>query len=96
MFIVTDAALYRFQALAGHVRTIWRETYENIGIPKPGQTQTGSGTTPTLMGRRYVSVTDNSDPMQIVVYKRRRRVEASGGCAASPSSSRARAPPTSR
>jgi hypothetical protein len=75
VFIVTDAALYRFQALAGHVRTIWRETYENVGTRKPGQTQAGSGTTPTLMGRRYVSIADNADPMQIVVYKRRRQVE---------------------
>jgi hypothetical protein len=75
VFIVTDAALYRFEASDGQVRTIWREPYENIGARKPGQTQAGSGTTPTLMGRRYVSITDNSDPMQVVVYKRRRRVE---------------------
>jgi hypothetical protein len=75
VFNVTDAALYRFEASDGQVRTIWREPYENIGARKPGQTQAGSGTTPTLMGRRYVSITDNSDPMQIVVYKRRRRVE---------------------
>jgi hypothetical protein len=75
VFIVTDAALYRFEAEAGEVRTIWRGPYENIGTRKPGQTQAGSGTTPTLMGRRYVAITDNSDPMRIVVYKRRRRVE---------------------
>jgi hypothetical protein len=75
VFIVTDAALSRLEAADGKVRTIWREPYRNIGARKPGQTQAGSGTTPTLMGRRYVSITDNSDPMQIVVYKRRRRVE---------------------
>ena len=75
VFIVSDAALYRFEARGGTPRTMWRHVYENIGSKKPGQTQAGSGTTPTLMGRRYVSITDNADPMRVVVLKRRRRVE---------------------
>jgi hypothetical protein len=52
----------------------WRRTYGNIGITKPGQTQAGSGTTPTLMGSAYVAITDNADPMKILVYRRARSV----------------------
>jgi hypothetical protein len=74
VYIVTDAAMYRFDARRGEPRTTWRRTYENVGTRKPGQTQAGSGTTPTLMGGRYVAVTDNADPMNVVVYKRARRV----------------------
>jgi hypothetical protein len=75
VYIVTDAALYRFEARGGEPRTMWRQPYENVGARKPGQTEAGSGTTPTLMGRRYVSITDNADPMHVIVLKRRRRVE---------------------
>ena len=73
VFIVTDVAMYRFEARAGEPRTIWRRPYENIGVKKPGQTQAGSGATPTLMGRKYVSITDNADPMHVLVFKRGRR-----------------------
>ena len=73
VYIVTDAALYRFQApRRGGVRTIWRRRYPNIGTVKPGQTQAGSGTTPTLMGKRLVAITDNADPMAVRVYRRAR------------------------
>ena len=57
VYIVTDAALYRFQARRGYVRTAWRAPYPNVGVVKPGRTQAGSGTTPTLLGRRYVAIT---------------------------------------
>jgi hypothetical protein len=70
VYIVTDAALYRFQAGRHGVRTIWRAPYPNVGFAKPGQTQAGSGTTPTLLGRRLVAITDNADPMAIRVYQR--------------------------
>jgi hypothetical protein len=48
--------------------------YDNIGIKKPGQFDAGSGTTPTLMGRGYLSITDNADPMQVVVMRRAKRL----------------------
>ena len=73
VFIVTDTALYRFDASRdGTPRQTWRATYPNSGQRKPGQTQAGSGTTPTLMGRHYVAITDNADPMDVVVYRRER------------------------
>jgi hypothetical protein len=75
VFIVTDGAMYRFDAGPdGEPEVTWREPYDNIGTIKPGQTQAGSGTTPTLMGHDYVAITDNADPMDVVVYKRAAQV----------------------
>ncbi len=75
VYIVSDAALYRFEARRGQVKTIWRARYANIGIAKPGQSEKGSGTTPTLMGKGLVSITDNADPMDVLVFKRARKVK---------------------
>jgi hypothetical protein len=75
VYIVSDAALYRFEARPGRVKTIWRARYANIGVAKPGQSEKGSGTTPTLMGKRLVAITDNADPMDVVVFKRARKVK---------------------
>jgi hypothetical protein len=75
VFIVSDAALYRLDAGAGGTPAVtWRETYANTGVVKPGQTEAGSGTTPTLMGRDLVAITDNADPMHVVVLKRAAKV----------------------
>ncbi|MDQ6916124.1 MAG: hypothetical protein M3155_10005, partial [Actinomycetota bacterium] len=77
-YIVTDAAMYRFDAAAdGTPKATWREVYANDHTVKSGQTEMGSGTTPTLMGSDYVSITDNADPMDVVVYKRARSVGGS-------------------
>ena len=70
VFVVSDGALYRFKPRAGAVRTVWRRTYANTGEMKPGQTQAGSGTTPTLIAKRKVAITDNDDPVRVVVYRR--------------------------
>jgi hypothetical protein len=78
VFIVTNTALYRFDAGASDEPEItWREPYDNIGVTKPGQTQPGSGTTPTLMAGGLVAITDNADPMKVIVYKRAKVVEGS-------------------
>ena len=75
MYIAADDALYRMDAAAdGTPRPSWRQTYANSGIKKPGQTQAGSGTTPTVMGKHYVAITDNADPMNVVIVKRAKRV----------------------
>jgi hypothetical protein len=71
VYVVTDAALYRFDAgPAGFPSVTWREGYPNTGEVKPGQTQRGSGTTPSLMGRDLVAITDNADPMHVMVLER--------------------------
>jgi hypothetical protein len=75
VYIVTDKAMYRFDASPSGIVTTWREAYDNIGVKKPGQTQVGSGTTPTVMGPDYVAITDNADPMNVVVYKRGAQVD---------------------
>ncbi|MEK6277249.1 MAG: hypothetical protein AABM29_04465 [Actinomycetota bacterium] len=73
VFMVTDRAMYRFDVgSGGEPKVSWRKGYANTGQIKPGQTQAGSGTTPTLMGRRWVAITDNGDPMAIDVFRRRR------------------------
>jgi hypothetical protein len=71
-YIVTDAALYRFEAGAdGAPVQTWRTTYENDGRMKPGQTELGSGTTPTITSAGYVAITDNADPIDVAVFRRR-------------------------
>jgi hypothetical protein len=78
VYIVTDAALYRFDATsAGAPAVTWREVYPNSGIHKPGQSGPGSGTTPDVMGSQYVAIADNADPMNVVVYKRAKTVTGS-------------------
>ncbi len=74
VFVVSDRALYRLEAHRGRPQVIWRRRYPNDGIQKSGQTSPGSGTTPTLIGRRYVAITDNRDPIRVIVYDRSRRV----------------------
>ncbi|MDX9753486.1 MAG: hypothetical protein RBU29_05965 [bacterium] len=77
VFVVTDHAMYRFDAGAnGEPVITWRESYDRGTQLKPGQYSMGSGTTPTLMGTEYVAITDNAEPqMQVVVYRRAKVVE---------------------
>jgi hypothetical protein len=71
VYIVSDKALYRFGADSkGAPAVSWRVVYPNSGIHKPGQSDAGSGTTPTLMGKGWVAITDNADPMNVDVYRR--------------------------
>ncbi|HEU0024358.1 MAG TPA: hypothetical protein VFQ12_06995, partial [Thermoleophilaceae bacterium] len=58
VYIVSDKAQYRFDSTKrGAPKVTWRARYRNTGQIKPGQVDAGSGTTPTLMGRRYVAIT---------------------------------------
>jgi hypothetical protein len=72
VYIVTDAALYRFHAGPdGTPLRDWRAAYFNDGRSKPGQTEIGSGTTPTVMtSGPWVAITDNNDPIHVNVYNR--------------------------
>jgi len=84
-YVVTDTAMYKFRAGADLTpKIIWRVRYRNIGVQKIGQFNAGSGTTPTLIGPlsghrsstapAYVAITDNADPMDVVVYRTADRV----------------------
>jgi hypothetical protein len=70
VYIVSDKRMYRFTATDdGKPRITWRAGYPNSGIVKPSQVNAGSGTTPTIMTGGYVAITDNADPMDVVVFR---------------------------
>jgi len=70
VYVVSSSRMYRFQAKNGRPRVQWKARYRNSGIVKPGQADAGSGTTPTIMKGGYVAITDNADPMNVVVYRK--------------------------
>ena len=72
VYIVSDHAMYRFYAdEAGLPQVGWREVYDRGTSRKVGTINQGSGTTPTLMGDDYVTITDNADGrINLVVYHR--------------------------
>jgi hypothetical protein len=76
VYVVSDHALYRFDATStGRPRVTWRQRYDRGSTQKPGQLSQGSGTTPTLVGKDLVVITDNADPrMHVISYDRRRGV----------------------
>jgi hypothetical protein len=62
--------MYRFGlARGGRPQIAWRAVYRNDHKQKPGQFDAGTGTTPTVMPGGYVTITDNADPLNIVVYR---------------------------
>ena len=81
-YVVSDKRLYKFRAGKDlEPKAVWKAKYENVGVQKTGQINAGSGTTPTLIGDGgakpdYVAITDNADPMNVVVY---RATDGTGG-----------------
>ena len=76
VYIATNRKLYRFTAgRNGAPKITWQVTYPNSGEHKIGQVDDGTGTTPLVMPGGYVSITDNADPMDIVVYRTRVRLK---------------------
>jgi hypothetical protein len=71
VFVVSDHAMYRFDLGPDGAPVVsWRQPYDRGSMQKPGQLAQGSGTTPALVGRDYVAITDNADPrMDVVVYR---------------------------
>jgi hypothetical protein len=74
VYIVSDKRMYRFGLRRGGPRVVWKVRYRNSGIIKPSQVDAGSGTTPTILPGGYVAITDNADPMNVVVYRTRVRL----------------------
>lgn len=72
VYIVSDHAMYGFTAdQRGKPVVRWREQYDRGSSRRVGTINQGSGTTPTLMGERYVTITDNADGrMNLLVYRR--------------------------
>jgi hypothetical protein len=70
VYIATNRKLYRFEAgRHGAPKITWQVSYRNSYEHKPGQVDDGTGTTPTVMQGGYVNITDNADPMDVVVYR---------------------------
>jgi hypothetical protein len=67
LVVVSEGALYRFELGPGKIVQRFRTEYE-IGVPKPGLLAPGSGTTPTLLGDRYVAIGDNSEVMNVCLF----------------------------
>ena len=76
MYVVSTHALYRLDATeTGIPEVTWRETYDRGTRLKKGNLSQGSGTTPTLLGERWVAINDNADPQtNVLVYDRRKDV----------------------
>ena len=73
VYPVSTHAAYRLDAdRRGRPRVTWRRAYDRGSTKKPGMLSQGSGTSPTLLGRRWVAIADNAEPRsQILVYDRR-------------------------
>jgi hypothetical protein len=70
VYIASDRKMYRFVAGKNAApRISWQARYPNSFQHKPGQVDDGTGTTPTVMPGGYVSISDNADPMDVVVYR---------------------------
>lgn len=70
VYIVSNKRMYRLRANdQDKPKIVWQAKYPNSGIHKPSQVDAGSGTTPTNLEGGYVAITDNADPMNVVVYR---------------------------
>lgn len=74
VYVVTNKALYQLRTRHSlRPRVVWRVRYDGGTRQKPGQSQPGSGTTPTIIrrgGHHFVAITDNADPrMHVLVYR---------------------------
>jgi hypothetical protein len=70
VYIASDRRLYRIWADSkGKPRIEWSARYRTIGRKKPGQADTGTGTTPTILRGGFIAITDNADPMNVVVFR---------------------------
>ncbi|KAI8210131.1 hypothetical protein K4K54_009759 [Colletotrichum sp. SAR 10_86] len=66
---------FRADTSDGHIKALWNTTYDAGSAPKPGGFSQGSGSTPALIGDRYVAITDNADvQVNLLIY---RQVDAS-------------------
>ncbi|MDP3968254.1 MAG: hypothetical protein Q8Q02_08225 [Nocardioides sp.] len=73
VYAVSTHATYRLDAgRRGKPRITWRLRYDRGSEQKPGMLSQGSGTTPTLIGKRWLVIADNADPRtQILAIDRR-------------------------
>ncbi len=69
VYLVTTEAFYKLRlGTDGTPEQVWRTSYDRGTQKKQGQLSQGSGTTPTLMPRGLVAITDNADPRMHVQF----------------------------
>ncbi len=79
-YIVSDYALYglRTKDDSDQPFIVWREEYERASRKKLGSITLGSGTTPTLLGEKYIAIADNAEPrINVLVYRREMHITGS-------------------
>jgi hypothetical protein len=70
VYIASSKRMYRFGVTKkGFPKVEWKVKYKNDGVAKPGQADAGTGTTPTILKGGYIAITDNADPVNVVVYR---------------------------
>lgn len=67
IFVVSERAIYRLSLVNDQVVVDFRTEYVQ-GKAKLGQLSPGSGTTPTLLGDRFVAIGDNATVMNVNLY----------------------------
>jgi hypothetical protein len=72
VYVLSDHAQYAFAAGPDGVpKQLWREPYDRGSVRKVGSINQGSGTTPTLLGERWITFADNADGrINLVVLRR--------------------------
>jgi len=71
IYLVTTHRLAAVEVKGGKPVVRWSQKYDRGSTTKPGQLSQGSGTTPTLIGKDLIAITDNADPkMHVIFYKR--------------------------
>lgn len=72
VYVLSDHAQYAFAAnAAGKPVQLWRSAYDRGTKRKIGSINQGSGTTPTLLGDKWITFADNADGRINVVVLRR-------------------------
>lgn len=76
VYLVSTHQTYRLDAAAdGTPEVTWAIPYDRGTRVKPGMLSQGSGTSPTLIGERWIAIADNADPQShVIVYDRRKGV----------------------
>jgi hypothetical protein len=76
IYLASSRKMYRLGTTRnGTPKVVWKVRYRNTGQTKPGQADAGTGTTPTILKGGLVAITDNADPMNVVVYRTAARLK---------------------